>query len=132
MLLKKCSKCGRELPLSEFSKDKSGKEGWQVIGCNRIDNSKPHTMDNVEPCCLECNRNKYFDEIRKKVYQCTLDGKLVKIWNSVNETQNVGGFLNSNVWKCIKGKYKKHKGFKWMYKEEYEKMLEDLASQQLN
>lgn len=32
-----------------------GKEGWKVIGCNRLDNSKPHTMDNVEPCCLECN-----------------------------------------------------------------------------
>lgn len=33
-----------------------GKEGWQIIGCNRLDNSKPHTMDNVEPCCWECNR----------------------------------------------------------------------------
>lgn len=32
-----------------------GKEGWDVIGCNRLDNSKPHTMDNVEPCCKECN-----------------------------------------------------------------------------
>lgn len=32
-----------------------GKEGWQVIGCNRIDNTRPHTKDNVEPCCFECN-----------------------------------------------------------------------------
>lgn len=32
-----------------------GKEGWDVIGCNRLDNSLPHTMDNVEPCCFECN-----------------------------------------------------------------------------
>lgn len=32
-----------------------GKEGWDVIGCNRLDNSLPHTKDNVEPCCLECN-----------------------------------------------------------------------------
>ena len=32
-----------------------GKEGWQIIGCNRLDNSKPHTMDNVEPCCWSCN-----------------------------------------------------------------------------
>ena len=31
------------------------KEGWDVIGCNRIDNSKPHTKDNVEPCCFEHN-----------------------------------------------------------------------------
>ena len=32
-----------------------GKEGWEVIGCNRIDNDKPHSKDNVEPCCLEHN-----------------------------------------------------------------------------
>lgn len=32
-----------------------GKEGWNVIGCNRLNNSKPHTKDNVEPCCWECN-----------------------------------------------------------------------------
>lgn len=28
---------------------------WTKIGCNRIDNSKPHTPDNVEPCCFKCN-----------------------------------------------------------------------------
>lgn len=33
-----------------------GKTGWKIIGCNRLDNSKPHTMDNVEPCCAECNK----------------------------------------------------------------------------
>lgn len=32
-----------------------GVSGWQVIGLNRIDNSKPHTKANVEPCCLSCN-----------------------------------------------------------------------------
>lgn len=32
-----------------------GKTGWKVIGCNRLDNSKPHTKDNVEPCCRSCN-----------------------------------------------------------------------------
>ena len=33
-----------------------GETDWRKIGCNRLDNSKPHTMDNVEPCCGECNR----------------------------------------------------------------------------
>lgn len=33
-----------------------GKEGWNIIGCNRLDNNKPHTKDNVEPCCFKCNR----------------------------------------------------------------------------
>lgn len=32
------------------------------IGCDRIDNSKGHTKDNVVPCCIECNaaRNNNF------------------------------------------------------------------------
>lgn len=28
---------------------------WHKLGCNRLDNSKPHTIDNVEPCCFRCN-----------------------------------------------------------------------------
>lgn len=36
---------------------------WRKLGCNRIDNSKPHTKDNVEPCCFHCN--------------CVLNGKEV-------------------------------------------------------
>lgn len=32
-----------------------GESDWRKIGCNRLDNSKPHTMDNVEPCCYDCN-----------------------------------------------------------------------------
>lgn len=38
---KKCAHCG--------------KTGWKNIGCNRLDNSKPHTKDNIEPCCFHCN-----------------------------------------------------------------------------
>lgn len=32
------------------------------VGCDRIDNSKGHTKDNVVPCCIECNhaRNNNF------------------------------------------------------------------------
>nr|DAW71726.1 MAG TPA: restriction endonuclease [Crassvirales sp.] len=39
------------------------------IGCDRIDNSKGHTKDNVVPCCVECNkaRSDYFsfEEMKK-------------------------------------------------------------------
>lgn len=28
---------------------------WTKIGCDRIDNSKPHTKNNVVPCCKDCN-----------------------------------------------------------------------------
>lgn len=32
-----------------------GESDWKKMGCDRIDNSKPHTPDNVVPCCAECN-----------------------------------------------------------------------------
>lgn len=35
-----------------------GKPDWHELGCDRIDNSLPHTPDNVVPCCWECNIKK--------------------------------------------------------------------------
>ena len=39
------------------------------VGCDRIDNNKGHSKDNVVPCCIECNtaRNNYFtyEEMRR-------------------------------------------------------------------
>lgn len=32
-----------------------GETDWTKLGCNRLDNSRPHTIDNVEPCCWKCN-----------------------------------------------------------------------------
>lgn len=37
-----------------------GETDWHKIGCNRLDNSKPHTKDNVEPCCRSCNNSKKY------------------------------------------------------------------------
>lgn len=35
-----------------------GKKGWEIMGCDRINNDLPHTPDNVVPCCLSCNDKK--------------------------------------------------------------------------
>lgn len=32
-----------------------GENDWHKLGCDRIDNAKPHTEDNVVSCCEECN-----------------------------------------------------------------------------
>lgn len=36
-----------------------GEDDWTKLGCDRIDNSKPHTEDNVQCCCGECNVKKH-------------------------------------------------------------------------
>ena len=35
-----------------------GETDWKKLGCDRIDNSKAHTIVNVVPCCMSCNRNR--------------------------------------------------------------------------
>lgn len=35
-----------------------GETDWHKLGCDRIDNSLPHTPDNVIPCCEECNKKR--------------------------------------------------------------------------
>ena len=93
-----------------------GKTGWKVIGCNRLDNSKPHTMDNVEPCCFECNCKLAVEEQEKKVYQYTTDGELVKIWKSTMECSR-NGFHQGNIVSCcnVRSGWKTYKGFKCSY-----------------
>lgn len=64
-------------------------------------------------------RNKLINrkDASKKVAQYTLDGELVKIWESINECGR-NGFDNSTIVKCCKGKKKTHKSFIWKYIEE--------------
>lgn len=47
-----------------------GKDDWRELGCDRIDNSKPHTPNNVVCCCQECNTkrgNKSYEEFLKEM-----------------------------------------------------------------
>lgn len=50
----------------------------------------------------------------KKVYQYTLDGELIKVWNSTHECA-IDGFKNQNISACCRGKLKQYKGYKWSY-----------------
>lgn len=46
------------------------KTNWHKLGCDRIDNDKPHTPDNVIPCCEECNKKrgtKTYEEFLKLI-----------------------------------------------------------------
>lgn len=114
ILMKPCAHCG--------------KTGWKSIGCNRLDNSKPHTKDNVEPCCLKCNLKMWGKDSAKKVYQYTLDGELVKIWCSSTDAARELGYKRGSIKDCCHGgrymiyggerkwyKCTQHKGYKWSY-----------------
>lgn len=82
-----------------------GKNDWKKLGCNRLDNSKPHTMDNVEPCCFECNSKLYYKEHKKKVGKFTLYDKLLEVWDSLKECKEQTGIGHGTLSACCNNKY---------------------------
>lgn len=47
-----------------------GESDWHKLGCDRLDNSKPHTQDNVVPCCCDCNKKKNitpYDDFMRRI-----------------------------------------------------------------
>lgn len=106
-----------------------GKTGWDKIGCNRLDNSKPHTMDNVEPCCEECNNDLAGEEkkitLGTVIYQYTIDDELVGLFQSAKEAakethydltgitqHSKGGYYRNGKWYEIGHIYKDYKWYR--------------------
>ena len=54
-------------------------------------------------------------DLSKQVYQYTLNGELVKKWESIREAER-NGFRQNCVSLCCNGKLKTHNGYKWSYK----------------
>lgn len=93
-----------------------GKTGWDVIGCNRLDNTKPHTMDNVEPCCFECNN--ILGNPPKKVLQYSIDGKLINEYSSLKEAAIALNAKESSISRCCNNAkyYKTAYGYIWKFR----------------
>lgn len=92
-----------------------GESDWMKIGCNRIDNSKPHTMDNVEPCCWKCNCKFNVDSKKKQVYQYTLEGELVAVYESAADAARQTGLNQKSISEVCRSKRSTNKGYKWSY-----------------
>ena len=54
----------------------------------------------------------------KPVLQLSLDGDLIREWPSLSECER-NGFSKSNVCDCCNGKQKSHKGFRFMFADDY-------------
>lgn len=106
---------------------------------NHMDeNPKNNKVENLEWCTAEYNANygtrnerisitqRNCTSTSKKVYQYTLNGELVKVWESVGECDR-NGFSKGNVGACCRGGYfsksrnkwincHNYKGYRWSYK----------------
>ena len=54
----------------------------------------------------------------KPIYQFSIDGKFIKMWDCTREVERKLGYRNSNICSCALGRHKTAYGYVWRYKEE--------------
>lgn len=52
---------------------------------------------------------------KKKICQLTLDGTLIRVWDSASDVEKTLKLYHTNVANCCKGKHKTCGGFRWCY-----------------
>ena len=99
---------------------------------HKDENKQNNCVDNLEWCCKSYNENygtkrtrqsqsTDWEAFRKKVskplYQKTLDGKIVRRWDSIAQVHRTLGYSSGNISMCCNGKLKKIYGFRWEFVE---------------
>lgn len=89
---------------------------------NHIDeNKKNNALDNLEWCSVKYNTNyngaskKRGLRKRKPITQLTLDGQVVRVWDSRVEIEQQMNVSGGNITSCATGKRKSAYGYKWRY-----------------
>lgn len=86
---------------------------------HKDENKQNNCAENLEYCSVKYN-NCYGTRLERaskscsKKVGCYKDGKLIKIYNSIIDTEK-DGFYHGNVINCCMGKYKSSGGFTWCY-----------------
>ena len=93
--------------------------------CDRLDDYKPYTLDNLQITTWRGNYKKvHRDKIdgvnnkqSKAVLQFTLDGNFIAEYHSMNEAERQTGISHGNISSVCTGLRNKAGGFVWKYKQ---------------
>lgn len=100
-------------------------EGCQIN--HKDENKLNNQLSNLEYCDSYYNLtygtrlSRIDDKLkRKKIGQYTIDGDLVKVWDSISEASRAYGHTTNSISQCCQHKYgfKSAYGYKWEYYEE--------------
>lgn len=87
----------------------------------QIESSKKRDFSYLHTSEVE---NKISKSLSKPIIQLK-DGVVIKEWDSIKEAASFLGKSGGNITCCCQGKFKSMYGYQWMYKEDYEKMIND-------
>ena len=82
---------------------------------NRAENLRWCTQKENNNFDLYKEKQKNKINCSKKVYQYTLDNKLVAVYPSAKEVKRRLGYCDANIGRCCNGKQKSSNGYKWSY-----------------
>ena len=88
-----------------------------------------------QTCSKECWHKLTFiraEKRKKPICQYSLDGHMIKIWDSARDIKNKLGFFESNIVKCCKGNIHTYKGYVWKYFEGKENFYKQGGLVQMN
>lgn len=86
------------------------------IKLSKSRNGKKHTQETKYK--IGNARRGSISTLRREIVQLTLDNTFIKEYDNIRELDKLG-FHNSAIVMCCRRKRNKHKGYKWMYKEDY-------------
>lgn len=95
-------------------------ENLSVVN-HKDENPLNNCVDNLEWCTYRYNNNygsrnkKISNGVSKSVAQYTIDGQLIKVWNSANNAANELGCNAGHISECCRGSRNVHKGCVWRY-----------------
>jgi hypothetical protein len=96
-----------------------------VPSCDRLDDYKPYTLDNIRLVTYKENRESYYNDQKnginnknaRAVFKFDLQGNFIKEYYSIHEASRQNKLYYQNIYNTCIGRHKTCGGYVWKYKD---------------